>query len=79
MCNLVNEVKKIINILKNLSLKRGIFADELQIGEVIPLFKKIVLLDKTEWRPVRLLFHISKVFEEIIYNQTNQIHRTFPI
>lgn len=79
MYNLVNEVKKIINILKNLSLKRGIFADELQIGEVIPLFKKIVLLDKTEWRPVRLLFHISKVFEEIIYNQTNQIHGTFPI
>ena len=41
-------------------LKRGIFSDELKLAEVIPLFKKRDPFDKTNYRPVSLLSHISK-------------------
>ena len=44
----------------NDSLKRGIFSDELKLAEVIPLFKKRDPFDKTNYRPVSLLSHISK-------------------
>ena len=56
----------------NDSLKRGIFSDELKLAEVMPLLKKADPFDKTYYRPVSLLSHISKVFERIIYNQINE-------
>ena len=47
----------------NDSLKGGIFPDELKLAEVIPLFKKAGPFDKTNYRPVSLLSHISKVLK----------------
>ena len=61
----------------NESLKRGIFLDELKLAEVIPLFKKGDPFDKTNYRPVSFLSHISKVFERIIYNQINEYIEPF--
>ena len=54
------------------SLKRGIFPDELKLTEVIPLLKKDDTFEKTNYPPVSLLSHISKVFERVIYNQINE-------
>ena len=51
----------------NDSLKRGIFSDELRLAEVIPLSKKADPFDKTNYRPVSLLSHISKALERVIY------------
>ena len=48
-------------------LKTGIFLAELKLAEVIPLFKKADPFDKTNYRPISLLSHISKVFERVIY------------
>ena len=62
----------------NDSLKRDISPDELKLAEVTPLFKKADLSDKTNYRPVSLLSHISKVFERISYNQINEYIETFP-
>ena len=61
----------------NDSLKRGIFPDELKLAEVIPLFKKADPFDKTNYRPVSSLSHISKVSERIIYNQINKYIEPF--
>ena len=61
----------------NESLKRGIFPDELKVAEAIPLFKKGVPFDKTNYQPVSFLSHISKVFERIIYNQINEYIEPF--
>ena len=44
---------------------------------MIPLFKKADPLYKTNYRPVSLLSHISKVFERLIYNQINEYVETF--
>ena len=44
---------------------------------MIPLFKKADPFDKTNYRPVSLLSHISKVFERLIYNENNGYVKTF--
>ena len=58
--------------ITNDSLKKGIFSEELKLSEVKPLFKKADPFDKTNYRPVSLLSHISKVFERVIYNEINE-------
>ena len=49
-------------------MKNSIFSNELTLSEVIALFKKVDSFDKTNYRPVILLSHLSKVFVTIIYN-----------
>ena len=44
---------------------------------MIPLFKKADPFDKTNYGPVSLLSHFSKVFERLIYNQNNEFDDTF--
>ena len=66
-------ITDIINVL----LKRATFPDELNLAEVIPLFKKADHFDKMTYRSVRLLFHILKVFERVIYNQINKYIKPF--
>ena len=61
----------------NGSLKRAIFVDELKLAEVTPLFKKADSFDKSNYRPVSLLSHISKVFERMIYNQVTEYIEPF--
>ena len=61
----------------NDSLKRGTFPDELKLAEVIPLFQKADPFDKTNYRPVSLLSHISTAFERVIYNQINEYTEPF--
>ena len=51
------------------SLKRGIFPDEIKLPELIALFKIADPFDKTNYRLVSILSHISKDFERIICNQ----------
>ena len=52
----------------NLSLGNGCFPDDLKLAEVSPILKKNNL-DKENYRPVIVLFKLSKVFERIIYSQ----------
>ena len=54
--------------IKN-SLISSIFSDELKLTERISLFKKLDYFDKTNYRPVSLLSHVSKIFVRIIDNQ----------
>ena len=53
------------------SLKESTFPGELKKSEVIPVYKKLDPLQKENYRLMSLLPHISKVFEKVIYNQTN--------
>ena len=47
----------------NLSLVKGIFADKLKIGKVIPIYKT------EDNRPISLLSNFSKFFEKVMYNR----------
>ena len=44
---------------------------KLKQAEVIPLYKKLDPLNKENYRQVRPLLHLSKVFERIIYKRIN--------
>ena len=68
---LINSIDTYLPILTDIindSIKNGVFPDELKLAEVIPLFKKDDPFDKSNYRPVSFLSHMSKVFERIIYN-----------
>ena len=59
----------LITKIINLSFESGCLPDDLNLAEVSPIFKKNADLDKGNYRPVSVLFNVSKVFEKIIYNQ----------
>ena len=61
----------------NDSLTRGNFSDKLKLAEVIPLLRKSDPFNKTNYQPVSLLFHTSKVFERTIYKQINEYTEPF--
>ena len=60
-----------LTVTINYSLRENIFPEELKRSEVIPLCKKLDPLKKENYRPLSLLPHVSKVFERIVYKQTN--------
>ena len=53
----------------NYKIKNSKFHDKLNRSEVIPLYKKEDLLKKQKYRPVSLLLHVLKVFEQVIWKQ----------
>ena len=48
---------------------KGVFADDLKLADITPIFKKEDSLNKENYRPVSILPHLSKVFERILYKQ----------
>ena len=48
----------------NLSLKQGVFPTELKIANVLPLYKSDDPFCFNNYRPVSLLFVLSKVFKK---------------
>ena len=56
-------IMKIINLL----FENGCFPDNSKLVEVTPIFKKNDDLDKENYKPVSVLFNMSKVFERISY------------
>ena len=53
--------------LFNLSLKTGIYPDNLKIAKVIPIFKKGDPASVNNYRPISILSTINKIFEKILY------------
>ena len=54
------------------SLSKGIFPNKLKIAKIIPIFKNGDEYDINNYRLISLLPSISKVFENIVYNQIFQ-------
>ena len=52
-----------------MSFENGCFPDDLKLAEVTPIFKNNVDENKENYRFPSVLFHVSKVFERIIYTQ----------
>ena len=55
----------------NHTLQINCFPVKLKQPEVIPVYKKLHLLDEENYRPITLLPCFSKTFERIIYKQIN--------
>ena len=53
----------------NYYIQLSSFPQELNLSEVIPVYKKLVPSQKKNYRPASLLPHVPKVFERIIHKQ----------
>ena len=62
-------LNELITDIINSSLRTGYFPEELKMGEIFPMYKKKDSLDKANYRPVRILSHLSKVFKRLMYRQ----------
>ena len=62
-------VSRPLSIIIHQSLCTGIFPDKLKIAKVIPLFKKDDNKSFRNYRPISLLYSISKFFERVVFNQ----------
>ena len=57
---LKNEISKQLTDLFNLSFMTGVFPSVLKIAKVVPVFKKDLKLDYSNYRPISLLSNIEK-------------------
>ena len=55
--------------LFNLSITSGQYPDSLKIAKVLPIFKKGEHTDMNNYRPISILTHINKIFEQLICKQ----------
>ena len=63
------EITKPITNYINSSLSTAIFRDELKMAYIVPFLIKNDVNDKTNYRPISLLPLISKIFENVLYQQ----------
>ena len=63
------EIFRPLTHIINLSLKHGIFPDNLKIAKVIPIFKQGSRSSCNNYRPISVLSALSKIFERCILNQ----------
>ena len=63
---------KPISELWNPSMTLGRFPDAWKIAKVKPVFKKGSGIDQSNYRPISLLPLLSKVFERIVLEQTEE-------
>ncbi len=64
-------MSKPITFLINKSVDINAFPDTLRYAEVVPVYKKDDPLDKSNYRPVRVLPCLSKLFESVVLDQIN--------
>ena len=68
--NIDTYLKNLI-VLESVCLKNGVFPDEPNLEDLSPVFKNDESIGDENYRPVSILFNMSKVFEGIFYKQTN--------
>ena len=68
----VQILTKSISELCNLSMTLGSFLDACKIAKLNPLFKKGSKTDPSNYRPISLLLLLSKVFERVALDQTEE-------
>ena len=66
-----NTCAETLDNLFNECLITGIFADNLKLADITPVFKKKDLLNKENFKPVSVLPSISKFFEKLKQKQIN--------
>ena len=64
---------KPISEIYNLSISHGIFPNACKVAKLKPIFKKGKKVEPSNYRPISLLPLISKIIEEVVHDQTNDI------
>ena len=63
---LIEQIKKPLTHIINLSMSKGVFPEKLKLAQVIPLFKKGNSVLCTNYRPISLLSCFHKLFEKFM-------------
>ena len=66
---LKNEISKQLAGLFSLSFMTRVSPSVLKIAEVVPVFKKDLKLDYSNYPPIYLLSNIEKILEKLMYNR----------
>ena len=61
-----------INKFCNLSISKSSFPEDCKIAKIIPLYKKGSRTNPKNYRPISLLPIMSKIFERVAHNQTEE-------
>ena len=61
------ELSEPLSDMINVSFNEGIFPDFLKVANVIPIHKKGEKLDPNNYRPLPLLFNVSKLYEKVTH------------
>ena len=64
-----DKISKPLTIIRNQSLKTGMFSEALKIAKVKPLYKKGDNFCLNNYRPISLFPTISKIFERVMFTQ----------
>ena len=65
------ELSKPISLIINLSFSTGTFPDILKLAKVIPFFKKEDSSLCTNYRPISLLSHLSKIIGTLVHKRVS--------
>ena len=70
--NIIGGIIKPITYICNLSMKFGVFPNELKVAKVIPIFKAGDIHDVSNYRPVSILPQLSKIIEKLFEKRLRQ-------
>ena len=63
-------LSNLLTIIFNKSIKEGIFPDASKVSKILPLHKSDSVFEVSNYRPISLLPIISKIFEKLIFCET---------
>ena len=66
-------LSKSISEICNLSISHGIFPNACKVAKLKPIFRKGKKVEPSNYRPISLLPLISKIIEEVVQDQTNDM------
>ena len=72
-------ITKPITHLINISIKEGIFPDDLKMAKITPIYKKGERSDPGNYRPISILPTLSKIIEKHIASQLREFLQSFDL
>ena len=65
----VFEIYRPLTYIFNLSINQGIFPDSMKLEKIVPILKQGSRFICNNYRPISVLYSISKIFEKCTFNQ----------
>ena len=66
---LLKNTADVLAKLFNFSLEAGVFPSDWKTSNVVPVHKKNDAQNSCNYRPVSLLYNVSKIFKRLVYNK----------
>ena len=74
-----NVISPFLCVVFNDCMTQGCYPDLLKIAHVVPIFKKGIKVDCSNYRPISLLSNFNRIFEKILYSRTYKYFEKFKL